>query len=371
MSLPRAALLLALCSCATPTLEWRPLFNGRDLSGWERVNCAPDTFSVRDGVIHCSGQPTGVMRTDRMYTNFVLELEWRHLQAGGNAGLFVWSDALPARGVPFTRSFEVQVMDGTKTPDYTSDGDVFSIWGARFTPDRPHPAGWERCLPSEARVLPSPAWNRYVVTCSGGTIKLAVNGVEVSGGTGCTPRAGYICLESEGSPVEFRNLRLLELPGPDAAAKETAEADDGARTLFDGLTLQGWHVAGGGAPDPAHWQVRDGTIWTDGQGGELLPDAAPRNFELRLDWRRPKPASALPLALWGWRPTTQSGTGETAPADGWQRARATQKGQRSLVELDGARLTNLAGSGAASEPIALRPDGRETVYTNLFLRELD
>jgi hypothetical protein len=359
--------LLALCSCATPRYEWRPLFNGRDLSGWEQVNCAPSTFEVRDGVIHCSGEPTGVLRTQRMYTDFVLELEWRHLSAGGNAGLFVWSDARPALGVPFTRSFEVQVMDGTRTPDYTSDGDVFSIWGASFRPDRPHPKGWERCLPSEARVLPSPEWNRYVVTCTGGTLKLAVNGAEVSGGTGCTPRRGYICLESEGSPVEFRNLRLLELPGPDADSDETALEDDGARTLFDGLTLQGWRLAGGAEPDPAHWQVRGGTLWTDGLGGDLVPLGTPRNFELQLDWRREGPASStLPLALWGWQPAA-----EPAAAAGWHRAVASQRGQRSAVALGELRLTGLASAGAASEPIALRADGQPTVFTNIFLRDLD
>ena len=63
--------------------------------------------------------------------------------------MFVWSDALPAVGVPFTRSFEVQILDGHESANYTSHGDVFGIWGATMTPDRPHPAGWMRCLPSE------------------------------------------------------------------------------------------------------------------------------------------------------------------------------------------------------------------------------
>lgn len=111
--------------------DFRPLFNGKDLSGWVAVNVVPETFTVRDGMIVSTGKPTGVMRTDRPYENFVMELEWRHLQAGGNAGLFVWSDALPAVGVPFTRSFEVQILDGHETPDYTSHGDVFGIWVQR------------------------------------------------------------------------------------------------------------------------------------------------------------------------------------------------------------------------------------------------
>ena len=132
-------------------------------------------------MIVSTGKPTGVLRTARQYENFIMELEWRHMKSGGNAGLFDWSDALPAVGVPFTRSFEIQILDGQNSPNYTSHGDVFGIWGATMTPDRPHPAGWMRCLPSENRAKPSPEWNHYRVTCQNGAIKLAVNGKEVSG----------------------------------------------------------------------------------------------------------------------------------------------------------------------------------------------
>jgi hypothetical protein len=65
---------------------FRPLFNGRDLTGWVNANCAPETWSARDGVVHCTGKPTGALCTDRQYENFVLEVEWRHLSQGGNAG---------------------------------------------------------------------------------------------------------------------------------------------------------------------------------------------------------------------------------------------------------------------------------------------
>lgn len=60
-----------------------PLFNGRDLLNWTNVNVAPETFSVRDGIIVSTGVPTGVMRTKRMYENFIAELEWRHMKEGG------------------------------------------------------------------------------------------------------------------------------------------------------------------------------------------------------------------------------------------------------------------------------------------------
>lgn len=110
------------------------LFNGRDLTGWVNVNTAPETWTIKDGVVSCTGAPIGELRTERMYQNFVLELEWRHLRPKGNAGVFVWADALPARGVPFIRGIEVQVLDGREGAWFTSDGDIFPIHGATITP---------------------------------------------------------------------------------------------------------------------------------------------------------------------------------------------------------------------------------------------
>ena len=156
------AFLLAVplqTAAVRPTTDASPLFNGRDLSGWIDVNTSSSTWSVSKDetgtpVIKCTGIPTGLLRTEKAYENFVLEFEWKHLSDPGNAGLFVWSDPYCAKGVPFSRSIEVQIMltpdavDGEGRTLYTGHGDIFSIWGARMTPDRPHPAGWERCLPS-------------------------------------------------------------------------------------------------------------------------------------------------------------------------------------------------------------------------------
>jgi hypothetical protein len=149
---------------------WVELFNGKDLSGWVPVNVAPNTFTVRDGIIVSTGVPTGVMRTEKQYENFELELEWKHIVPGGNAGLFVWSYPLTAPGQPFTRSIEVQILDGRNSDRATSHGDVFAIHGARMKPDRPHPLGWERSLPSEWRARPAGEWNHYRVICKDGEI---------------------------------------------------------------------------------------------------------------------------------------------------------------------------------------------------------
>src|SRR5207253_7859031 len=111
---------------------------------------------------------------------------------------------------------------------------------AKCTPDRPHPLGWERCLPNENRAKGGGEWNHYRVAANDGVIKLAVNGHEVSGVSKCSPRKGYLALESEGAECHFKNLKIQELPSTNPTPAETANLDLGHRSLFDGLTFDGW-----------------------------------------------------------------------------------------------------------------------------------
>jgi hypothetical protein len=152
------------------------------------------------------------------------------------------------------------ILDGKESEDYTSHGDVFAIHGAAMIPDRPHPKGWMRCLPSERRSKPAGQWNQYRITCNDGTVTLAVNGKAVSGGHDVNPRKGYICLESEGSEILFRNIRVKELaPSGDLKQEQIARvADIDVEALYNGLDFTGWrrgkkleeHLGGEGLGDP-------------------------------------------------------------------------------------------------------------------------
>ena len=167
-SLFLATLAAGVCFADKPQPDsegFVPLFNGQDLTGWVPVNVAPGTFTVKDGIIVSTGKPTGVMRTEKQYENFVIELEWKHIRPAGNAGLFIWGDPVIAQGTPFTRGIEVQILDheyvaererktGKKQEGFTGHGDVFPIHGATMKPDRPHPQGSQRCLPGEFRAKP-------------------------------------------------------------------------------------------------------------------------------------------------------------------------------------------------------------------------
>jgi hypothetical protein len=89
----------------------------------------------------------------------------------------------------------------------------------------------KRSFPTARHSRGTPEWNHYYIRAIDGEVRLWVNGHEVSGGSGCTPASGFLCLESEGAPVEFRRLRIRELPGGSADAERTdAERTDAERT---------------------------------------------------------------------------------------------------------------------------------------------
>lgn len=410
------------------------LFNGKDLTGWVNVNCAPSTWKLGQdeeggAVIACSGVPTGVMRTDRMFENFELELEYRHHVAGGNAGLFVWSDALTARGQPFTRSVEVQVMDGQEGDWYTSDGDIFPIHGAKMTPENPRGNG-DRAFPTEKRANRAPLWNHYHVVCNNGEISLAVNGKVVTRGRNVTPRKGYICLEAEGSPVDFRNIRIKELPSTGATSDQTATEDRGFVSLYTGVDLSGWKVE---PHHQGHWTANDWTLNFDGKAeGDLWSEKSYKDFVLICDWRwsgeskdadlpvvlangdyaldengkqktqRVKEAgdsgiylrgsSKSQVNMWCWPigsgevhgyrtdakmpPEVRAGVTPKEVADApigrWNRFEITMKGDRLTVVLNGKTvIENAQLPGVVAEgPIALQAHGSPIQFANIYIKEL-
>ena len=239
-----------------------PLFNEKDLSGWVLVNTPKDTWTVQDGMLVCSGKPIGEIRSEKMYQNFILEVEWRHMVPGGNAGIFVWADDITAKGVPFHRSIEVQVLENSygQSQHHTTHGDIFPIHGATMTPVNGRGGG--RAFPTEERSLPSPQWNHYRIECREGAISLAVNHKVVTQGTAASPRKGYICLESEGGVVHYRNLRIQELPETAVAAEHVAVANRGFVSLYSGLDLRGWNVIDA---EKGHWHVNDWVLAFDGK----------------------------------------------------------------------------------------------------------
>lgn len=202
--------------------EWRSLGE----ADFVNVNCDPDTWSWKDGVASCTGKPTGVIRSQKQMTNFELVVEWRHLKAGGNSGVFVWGQEKSLTGLKpgkLPEGIEVQVLDHgykdqyeqktkKKADSFTTNGDVFPVGSSKMTPFPPISPNGQRSFPKKNLSKGAGEWNHYYIRAVDGEVRLSVNGEEVSGGANCDPKSGYLCLESEGSPIEFRNLKIRELP---------------------------------------------------------------------------------------------------------------------------------------------------------------
>ena len=204
-----------------------PGWKGLGKDDFVNVNCAADTWAWDDdGLIRCTGKPVGVVRSQAPLTNFELVVQWRHLKPAGNSGVFVWAteeSLKPLKPGQLPHGIEVQVLDpgytkqyekqtGKKADWFTGHGDVFPVGKSKMKPFPPLSPNGERSFPRKELTKGTGEWNHYYVRAINGEVRLWVNGEEVSGGTNCQPKSGYLCLESEGSPLEFKGLRIRELP---------------------------------------------------------------------------------------------------------------------------------------------------------------
>src|SRR5687768_6224065 len=193
--------------------------NKEDPLNWINVNTNHDTWKKNNDLLICTGKPIGIMRSEKQYENFILQVEWKHMESGGNSGVFVWSDAKPDIKSGLPGGVEVQMLeldwvnqnirDGVKPPIAYVHGELFGVGGVETVPDNPRGT---RSKSIENLCKGKGEWNSYTVVCVDGVIKLSVNGKFVNGISKSTVKKGYLCLESEGAEIQFRNLKIIELP---------------------------------------------------------------------------------------------------------------------------------------------------------------
>jgi hypothetical protein len=177
------------------------LFNGKDLTGWTVVTDpdkdATGTWSVRDGVIVCSGKPRGYLRTDDRYKNYRLRLQWRWPEKPGNSGVFVHGSTADK---VWPHCYEAQLQSGNA-------GEIRANGGVKFhknsTPE-------DKSLPkvADSSERAPGEWNDYEIVAYGDEVTLWVNGVLQNSLKDATQKAGWIALQSEGGAIEFRAITL-------------------------------------------------------------------------------------------------------------------------------------------------------------------
>jgi len=177
------------------------LFNGESLDGWvPSSDKCKDTFGVSGGVITNTGRPAGYIRTETDYTNYALHLQLRHIK-GGNSGVLL---RMVGADKVWPKSIEAQGMSDNM-------GDIFIIGGfpLKTDPKRARGRHTPKMHPSNERPLGQ--WNDYEMTLDGGNLEILVNNLLQNAGTEAEEVPGKICLQSEGSPKEFRNIVLVPI----------------------------------------------------------------------------------------------------------------------------------------------------------------
>ena len=184
------------------------LFNGKDLSGWTffmRNNADPkETWSAADGVIKCTGKPTGYIRTEKSYRDYKLTAEWRFVKIApreDNGGILVhlqlpdklWPPCIQCQG------------------KHDAVGDLFLMGGAESKEHLGKDANTALPKRGESAEKPVGEWNTCELICSGNSVKVYVNGKLMNETTESTVTSGKIGFQCEGAQFEVRKVFIEPL----------------------------------------------------------------------------------------------------------------------------------------------------------------
>jgi tRNA A-37 threonylcarbamoyl transferase component Bud32/lysophospholipase L1-like esterase len=287
-----------------------PLFNGKDLTGWSTLNLNYTKEKARSvwkadparNVLLASPGDFQELKTERQFKNFALRFQWR-FAPGGNvgpngSGVVVRSQGLNATGwdpqgieIDLRAKANQSEEKGMGTGCFLAYGTTLTNHRGKADGDKARHLGWLR----EPVIRPENEWNLCEITCVGDRIKVWMNDELVNEAWDAEAAAGWICLRSQNTAVEFRDLQVKEL------AEST---EPGFIPLFNGKDLTGWQglvpinvrknmtpvqyqaaVKKANEEMQGHWTVKDGVLCYDGKNRNLQTVKDYGNFELSVDWK--------------------------------------------------------------------------------------
>lgn len=267
-------ILAGLVSSGFASNDWKPLFNGTDFSGWSfdtLDKAAPETiWSVKDGIIIVMGKhkPNGVMRTDAIYSDYELEVEWRWPGKPGNNGCLIHCSS-PREMNVWPKSIEVQ-MQAESAGDFWVIGETIAVNPEQIAPPNKRGPSRRRIHLIDGAEKPAGEWNRMRVIAKDDTIEVYVNDQLVNKGWDASVTAGAICMQAERADIEYRTIRIRELSSD-------------WKPVFNGTDLSEFTIEDGNAT----YAVKDGII----TGATAVPSpntflatkAQYADFELEFD----------------------------------------------------------------------------------------
>jgi hypothetical protein len=184
------------------------LFNGKNLDGWTgflpQKEEIEKNWSAAKGVMRCEGKAVGYIRTVNSYANYKLHVEWRWPEKPSNSGVLLHRQS---KDQPFPLCIEAQLKSGNAGDLVMMSGGAITVDGKEIVAKKFAVA--KKKNPSNEK--PIGEWNSYDIVCDNGAITIVVNGAVQNGGIAAKPASGQIALQSEGGPIEFRNVYVQPL----------------------------------------------------------------------------------------------------------------------------------------------------------------
>lgn len=207
-------LLVGIVSTGFADDGWKPLFDGKSFSGWTfdvRDGSPPETiWKVTDGTIAVSGKgkAAGVIRTEKTYSNYTLEFEWRWMNGKGNSGCLIHCST-PREMSIWPKSIEVQLASD-HAGDFWQIGETIEVEKKQIVRNKKGQPSRRRLNLTNDAEKPLGEWNKMRVVVKDAAIEVFVNGTLVNKGWKASATEGAICLQAEGANIQFRNIRIKQ-----------------------------------------------------------------------------------------------------------------------------------------------------------------
>lgn len=283
--------------------KWEKLFNGKDLSGWERLNGTAEYTIVKGEIIGTSkiNTPNTFLATTRTFGDFILEYEMK-MDEGLNSGVQIRSESKKESDNGRVRGYQVECDDSQRG------------WSAGIYDEARR--GW--LYPMEYNQAAKKSykrgqWNKYRVEAIGNTIRTWLNGVACANLVDDMTPSGFIALQVHsigkdegraGKTICWRNIRIMT-ENPEANRQKMdksvtevsyllntlsdSEKADGWKLLWDGKTTEGWRGAGLATFPQKGWTIEQGMLipnkGDNNSGGDIVTLKKYRNFILEADFK--------------------------------------------------------------------------------------
>jgi len=298
-------LLVLIFSCKESSEKQKPgkaLFNGQDLSGWTQMG-GEANYAVEDGIIvgkTVSGTPNSFLTTDKMYDDFILELDYK-VDSSMNSGIQIRSNSIASYQNGRVHGYQIEIDPSERA------------WSAGIYDEGRR--GWLVDLDNNSKAqkaFKQGEWNHYRIEAIGDTIKTWINGVPASFLIDNKTASGFIALQvhsiakddEPGKTIMWKDIRIqtdsLEhysqkmqiAPVTTKNTLTTSEEKDGWKMLWDGKTTEGWRGARLEDFPQEGWEIKNGilTVLASGgaesaAGGDIVTEKLYGDFELKADFK--------------------------------------------------------------------------------------